>query len=84
MQLTSHAKERAAERFPGEDIQLLYCNAKRIGKGKRFKKLKEKCPHASEKYMKKQYAGRYVLITPCNAVFIMEPPETVITVFRLH
>lgn len=83
MILTAHAKQRIAERFAGEDIQHLWCNARRIGKGKLFKKIQSLCPRAAERYRRRQPVGRYILMTPCNTVFVVQPPETVITVFRL-
>lgn len=81
MRLTSHAKQRIAERFAGEDIQRLWCNARRIGK--LFKKIQSLCPRAAERYRRRQPVGRYILMAPCKTVFVVQPPETVITVFRL-
>lgn len=44
--------------------------------------IKGTCP-GSGKYMSRSFAGRYFLVAR-DAVFVMQPPETVVTVLRLR
>ena len=79
---TPHAEQRARERFPDVDLENLYPRARRAGK-KLKQKIRAACPTASKKYMR-GFNGRYVMVTACRVVFVMQAPETVVTVFRLE
>lgn len=83
MNVTPHALERWNKRFPGESLELTYAQAqgRRVGRKTRDK-LRRACP-GNLQYMRGSFAGRYYLMTPTNIVFVMQPPETIITVFRL-
>lgn len=79
MRLTKHARERWIQRFPELDIAVEYCNARnRVGKKMR-KMVKETCPR-NLFYCGKTFRGRYMRMTPQGIIFILAPPETVITV----
>jgi len=78
---SDHALQRARERFPDIDLENLYPGARRAGK-KLKRKIKAACPVSAEKYMR-GFNGRYVMVTRCQIVFVMQAPETVVTVFRL-
>jgi hypothetical protein len=81
MILTRHAQERWAERFPGKDIELAFVTARRIGQKTR-KQLKAMCPQHAP-IMRRTNVSYYYLITRKRIVFVMAPPETVVTVFYL-
>lgn len=82
MRLTAHAQHRWAERFPGEEVSLAYARAKqRVGRKTR-RAIRAACP-AHERLMTGGFKGVYYQMTPDRIVFVMTPPEVVITVFRL-
>jgi hypothetical protein len=79
---TPHALERIAQRFAGVDISNAYACSKRTGK-KTKKKISESCPVASRVWMRHGFKGRYYRITKDKIVFVVAPPEVILTVFRL-
>jgi hypothetical protein len=82
MRLTTHAQQRWTERFPDEDLSLTYARAKqRVGRKTR-QAIRAACP-AHEGVMRGGFKGIYYQMTPDRIVFVMTPPEVVITVFRL-
>jgi len=82
--VTPHAQARWEERFPGEELAAAYAQAQRGRVGRKTRaKLRKACP-GNLQYMTSGFAGRYYLMTPTNIVFVMQPPETIITVFRLE
>jgi len=82
MRPTKHATERWAERFPDRDLTLEYCSARK-GIGKRLRrKIGAQCPR-HYRYTKGKFAGRYYLLNRNDIVFVMAPPEIIITVFEL-
>jgi hypothetical protein len=83
MRMTAHARQRWAERFPGEDFILAYARARNRRVGKKTRKaIREACP-AHESLMTGSFKGVYYQMTPDRIVFVVTPPELVITVFRL-
>lgn len=82
--VTPHARKRWAERVPaGVDLLNEYLSARLVGK-KRKKKIAAACPVSAEKYMQNGFAGRYFMESRrSNIIFVMQAPETVITVFCL-
>lgn len=83
MQWTEHALERAQERFPGADMLVLYARARRAGK-KTKRRIKASCPVSARKWMSSGFVGRYYLVTRDGIVFVMQAPETVVTVFDMN
>lgn len=79
---TQHALERIAERFADIDIENAYANSGRVGRKTR-QKIKASCPVSARKWMSGGFKGRYYRITKDKIVFVVQPPETVVTVFRL-
>jgi hypothetical protein len=82
-EFTPHARERVAERFPDIDIENAYAISGRAGK-KTKRKIKDSCPVSARKWMSEGFKGRYYRITKDKIVFVVQPPETVVTVFRLE
>lgn len=81
MIVTRHAAARWAERFPDLHLGDAYARARR-GVGRKTRaKLRAACP-AHVEYTQ-GFKGRYFLITHDRIVFVMTPPETIVTVFRL-
>jgi len=79
---TQHAIQRWAERFPGVDMAQAYLSATvRVGKKTRAK-IQAACP-AHGQFTNGLFNGRYYKMTRDQIVFVIAPPETVITVFRL-
>lgn len=74
---TQHALDRWNERYPGGDIRAEYDRAYRPTKGVK-RQIKSQCPKTFRKTR-----TQYYLITRAGIVFVMDQPETVITVFPL-
>jgi hypothetical protein len=83
LEYTPHALERIAERFPDVDIENAYARAGRVGK-KTKRKIKDSCPVSARVWMTGCFKGRYYRITKDKIVFVIEPPEKIVTVFRLE
>lgn len=87
-QWTTHALLRASERFSGVDLKSLYLSASKAGKKTRAK-VKAGCPVSWDRYMTGVFKGRYLRVTRCGIVFVVQAapsastPETIVTVFRL-
>lgn len=80
---TLHAQQRWAERFPDLDISLIFAKAKcRVGRKTRAL-IRAACP-AHDDVMRGGFKGIYYNMTPDRIVFVMTPPETIITAFRLE
>lgn len=77
-----HALERIAQRFDGVDMGNKFELSSRVGKKTR-QKIKAACPVSAEKWMRDGFQGRYYRITKDKIVFMVEPPERIVTVFRL-
>lgn len=83
MYVTKHAAERWALRFPGRDLQAEYARTSRNVGRKTRRRIRESCPrHAA--YAKASNRGHYYRQTPEGIVFVMAPPETLITVLDLR
>lgn len=84
MLLTKHARDRWLERFPELDPAKEWADAStstgRVGK-RRLAKIRASCP-AHE--VSKDFKGVYYKLSPSGVVFVVTPPETVITVFPLE
>jgi len=79
--LTDHAKERWAMRFQNMDLFEEYSRARKPSK-KIMKLIRESCPsHQTEQ---REFMDAYYLSTRQGIVFIMRPPEVVVTVFDLR
>lgn len=81
---TDHAKRRSAERFPGVNIESIYASAKPLPRrGKMRARIKRACPVNAKKWMSHGFAGRYFKIAENRIVFVIQAPETVLTVFEI-
>ena len=82
---TSHAIKRWKERFHGMDMYKTYDMAtKKIGSRIR-EKIAKRCPaHRSQWIGKRSVRGVYAIMTNEKIVFLIVPPEKVITVFDLR
>lgn len=82
MKVTDHAAQRWTERFGDIDMAQAYARAsQRVGK-KTKAKIKAACP-AHVRFVSGPFLGRYFAMTDDKIVFVVTPPETIITVFRL-
>lgn len=79
MILTHHAYLKWKERFSDLDIKKEWAAA-RICPPKVKKTLRKSCPE-HKKFMRATFNGRYLLATD-RVVFVVAPPEVVITVLR--
>lgn len=79
---TPHALERIAERFSTLNMEEEFARARRIGKRVKSK-IAASCPNAARIYMRGGFKGRYYMMTRDEIIFVVEPPETVVTVFKL-
>ena len=75
---SKHSVRRWRERFPDLDMDLIYANSKRCGK-KTKRKVANSCPGHSELW-RGGFKGKYLRIAKHWIVFVIAPPETVITV----
>lgn len=86
MQATKHAETRWLERFPTLDMEEVFAGAHcRIGRKTR-QKLRAACP-AHEHYLHREFHGRYFRMARVNdarIIFVVAPPDRVITVFDLN
>lgn len=83
MKLTEHAVKRWNERFSGLDIETEYLKARqRVGK-KTKRKIKETCP-LNAHYCNHEFNGRYMKMTKEGIIFVIAPPETIITVLKIQ
>lgn len=80
---TAHALERIAERFAGIDIENAYACSNRVGRKTR-QKIKASCPVSARTWMRGGFKGRYYRITKDKIVFVIQPPEQIVTVFQLE
>ena len=80
MRLSTHAKKRWEERFPSLDPQTEWVNSRRVGKRLR-RQIGRKCP-GNKRYALGMFSGRYYLLSKGGVVFVVAPPETVITVLK--
>lgn len=80
VELTSHAKKRWKERCQGLDPDNEWGGAKRVGRARR-KKIMAACQKHAE-LMRGGFKGVYYTISRNEVVFVVVPPEKVITVFR--
>lgn len=80
---TDHARERARQRFPGVDLLHAYAHARRAGR-KTKARIRDNCPVSARRWMAQGFKGRYFLIGPERIVFVMQAPNTIVTVFRLE
>src|SRR5690606_2313727 len=77
--MTRHARERWAERFPSLNLKWEYEHAQPCG-AKRRAKIREQCRHHAH-LLTGQFRGKYFRLSPSGVVFVMAPQETVVTVF---
>ncbi|MFJ3047025.1 hypothetical protein ACIPEN_14435 [Herbaspirillum chlorophenolicum] len=83
MIVTSHAAVRWDERFPGKSLADTFASAKcRVGK-KTKAKIRASCL-AHDDFMRGSFKGIYYQMTPDHIVFVIQPPEKIITVFKLE
>ncbi|MFL9611044.1 hypothetical protein ACKF11_13235 [Methylobacillus sp. Pita2] len=81
---TKNARQKAQERFPGVDLDSKYVLAKRVGQHSKFRKqIKLLCPGPYARWMADGFAGRYYKVTRERIVFVVEQPETILTVFQM-
>lgn len=78
--VSKHAQMRWRERFPELDMQAEFAAAKRPGKNQR-RKIREQLPRRSKQV--RAFHGRYYLVSPHDVVFVVAPPEVIVTVFPL-
>lgn len=77
--MSQHAMDRWAERCPNLDPLVEWLTAKHAGRKTR-RYLREACPNHI-KYATQSFKGYYYKISPKGVIFVVTPPETVITVF---
>lgn len=82
--VTQHAAVRFAERFPQLDIEEEWAKAKRQRTGrKKIIKIRKQC-RAHLDVTSRNFKGYYYKVSPTNkVVFVVTPPETIVTVFAL-
>ena len=79
MILTHHAHLKWRERFPDLDIEREWAAARRCPTNVK-RALRKSCPE-HKRFMHATFKGRYLLATD-SVVFVVSPPEVVITVLR--
>ena len=79
MIVTYHAREKWRKRFPHLDMEAEWKKAKKCPR-KVKRALHEMCPE-HKRFMRATFNGRYLLATD-QVVFVVAPPEVVITVLR--
>ncbi len=79
---SEHAKQRAEERFSGVNLDIELLAAKRLGKKAR-RTVRRLCPVSAAKWMSSGFVGRYCLKAKSGIVFVMQAPNTVVTVFKI-
>jgi len=82
---SGHALRRFKERFPELDNLEEYAKACRNRIGARtLKRIRKQCPLHAE-VTSHNFRGFYYKVSPQNkVVFVITPPETIITVFKLE
>jgi len=80
MILTHLARRRWDQHFPNDDIAVQFLRARRPGKAIK-QRLRRQLP--SRVHEIGTFCGRYYLVAPCGAVFVVAPPEVVVTTFPL-
>lgn len=84
MVISPHAQQRWLERFPDKDLDKIIATLGKVRVGKKTrKKIQANCPQHA-KQMAGAFAGVYYQISKDQIVFVMMPPETVITIFPLE
>lgn len=78
---SEHALQRKQERFPEINLDVLLYRARLPGRGTKRKILKG-CPVSQKTYHSEGFTGRYHLHNQ-TVVFVIEAPNTVITVFDM-
>lgn len=79
MIVTHHARRKWAERFQGISLEEEWRRAKPCPRKVRAA-LRKTCPEHKQ-FMRATFNGRYLLATD-RVVFVVTPPEVVITVLR--
>jgi len=82
MIVTKHARIRWKERFPDKDIWAEFSNATINIKKKTKKKILAKCEQNAW-YYEDGFKGRYMVKNRDGVVFVVAPPETIITVLDI-
>ena len=80
MKVTRHARKRWAERFPDKDIWAEFSNANQDIKKKSKKRILSVCK-AHSWYYDGVFKGRYMVKNRGGIVFVVAPPEVIITAF---
>lgn len=80
MRITRHAKQRWAERFPELDLEEVYEHARYRRVGKKTKRMVAAACPAHKHYCSGLFNGRYLRMTREGILFVVAPPETIITV----
>lgn len=86
VQITKHAADRWAERFPGRDIEAEYARARRVGR-KTKRRIKEACEVSYLRWHTGIYKGRVLRMTRDGIVFVVgmckDADDVIITVYPL-
>lgn len=78
MIMSQHAMDRWTERCPNLDPSVEWLTSKPAGRRTR-RYLRESCPN-HKKYASQSFNGYYYKISQKGVIFVVTPPETVITV----
>ena len=83
---SDHALQRIRERFSEFSIPHLEAILERSRRPtkKQRKQIKLSCSQAAKKWMRNGFAGRYCMINRSGIVFVIEAPNTIVTLFRLE
>lgn len=82
MKMTRHALVRWGQRCPGLDPDMEWYGARRASKKVRAR-IRSSCPEHAE-YGTTAFRGYYYRVSRSGVVFVVAPPETIVTVFRLE
>jgi hypothetical protein len=86
VQITQHAIDRWAERFPGRDIYAEYARARRVGR-KTKRRIREACAVSYLRWHTGVYKGRVLRMTRDGIVFVVamqkDVDDVIITVYPL-
>lgn len=80
--MSRHALDRWSQRCPGLDPDMEWHGARRASKKVRAR-IREACPAHAE-YGTALFKGYYYRVSRSGVVFVVAPPETVVTVFVLE
>ena len=83
MKVTRHAKKRWRERCPELNIETEFARARRR-MGKKLRRIVARRSPKHLHYCDTVYKGRYMVTTPEWIVFVVTPPEKIITVLDLR